>query len=204
MHDGKEFLEYSAFGTVLDNLMHRRLMADCFVACTHPGNRMREYTANPAHTRFVNNELVPELERTLPVGGEPRLRVLGGASLGAVAALAAAVKRPGAYGGLLLESGSFRSFLPGGMPALANVARFVRGVQAKPKRVTGRIFHTFGAFEPLAEPNRAMVSVLQRMAGEVRSEESLDGHNWTNWRDRLLDGLQFLLPPDDAAELGAA
>ena len=34
----------------------------------------------------------------------------------------------------------------------------------------------------------------QRLAGEVRVVEGLDGHNWTNWRDRLLDGLAWLLP----------
>jgi len=200
MHDGKEFLEYSAFGTVLDNLMHRELMAKCFVACTHPNDRMREYTANAAHTRFINNELVPELERTLPVGGEARYRVLCGASLGAVASLAAAVRRPGMYGGLLLESGSFRSILPHGLPALASAARMVRMLQTKPRRVVDRIFQTYGSYEPLAEPNRAMTPVLERMSDELRVVEGLDGHNWTNWRDRLLEGLGWLLPPERFAD----
>jgi len=202
MHDGKEFLEYSALGTVLDNLMHRRLIADCFVACTHPHDRMREYTASAAHTRFVNTELVPELESTLPLGGEPGSRVLGGASLGAVASLATASRRPGMYGGLLLMSGSFRSSLPGGMPALTSVVRLVSSLQARPRWVAPRIFQTYGAFEPLAEPNRAMTPALRRMTDELHVVEGLDGHNWTNWRDRLLEGLSWLLPPGAAVHTG--
>ncbi len=200
MHDGADFLMYSGAGTVLDNLIHRRLIAECFVVFTAPRDRMREYTAGATHSRFINTELVPELERTLPLRADARSRVLAGASLGAVASLAAAVRAPAMYGGLLLESGSFRSNLPGGAagaPAgIAPALRFVRSVRAKPIRVAQRIFQTYGVFEPLADANRAMTPVLRRMADEVCVIEGLDGHSWTNWRDRLLDGLSWLLPPE--------
>ena len=72
--------------------------------------------------------------------------------------------------------------------------RFVNSVRARPKQVTDRVFLTFGAFEPLAVPDRAMVEVLRRMCAELRVVEGLDGHNWINWRDRLLDGLGWLFP----------
>jgi enterochelin esterase-like enzyme len=74
------------------------------------------------------------------------------------------------------------------------VVRFVNRVRARPQRVVDRIFLTYGAFEPLAEPDRAMAEVLERMTGELRVVEAPDGHNWINWRDRLLDGLGWLLP----------
>ena len=94
--------------TVLDNLMHRRLMADCVVAFTHPGDRLREYAASAAHSRFLTTELVPQIEGSLQLRGDPRGRVLMGASFGGVAALSAAVRAPGFYGALLLESPSLR------------------------------------------------------------------------------------------------
>ena len=102
VHDGGDFLNYSSMGIVLDNLMHRRLMADCIVAFTHPGERLGEYAATAAHSRFLTSELVPHLEGSLQLIGNPRGRVLMGASFGGVAALAAAVRAPGFYGGLLL------------------------------------------------------------------------------------------------------
>jgi enterochelin esterase-like enzyme len=210
VHDGADFLAHAAFGTALDNLMHRRLIADCVVVFTHPRNRMREYTAGPAHSRFLNRELVPELERTLPLRGDSCGRVLLGASLGAVASLAAAVRAPGMYGALMLESGTFRAGIAEheeAPPLLTRVLRFVHTLQQRPpQQVTRRIFQTYGTYEPLASANRAMTATLRAMAGEVRVVEGLDGHNWTNWRDRLLDGLGWLLPPgaETNAEAGQA
>jgi enterochelin esterase family protein len=200
VHDGGDFLRYSSMATVLDNLMHRRLMADCVVAFIHPGDRLREYAASAAHSRFLTTELVPQIEGSLQLVGEPRGRVLMGASFGGVAALAAAVRAPGFYGALLLESPSLR-FTEATAPATFGevfepVVRFVNSVRARPKKVTKRIFQTFGAFEPLAVPDRAMVEVLERMCDELRVVEALDGHNWISWRDRLRDGLGWLFPGD--------
>ena len=198
VHDGGDFLHYSSMATVLDNLMHRRLMADCVVAFTHPGDRLREYSATAAHSRFLTTELVPQVEGSLQLRGDPRGRVLMGASFGGVAALSAAVRAPGFYGALLLESPSLRfteATPPGTFgEVFAPVVRFVNSVRARPKKVTDRIFLTYGAFEPLAVPDRAMVDVLERMCAELRVVEALDGHNWINWRDRLLDGLGWLFP----------
>ena len=198
VHDGGDFLHYSSMATVLDNLMHRRLMADCVVAFTHPGDRLREYAASAAHSRFLNTELVPQIEGRLQLRGDPTGRVLMGASFGGVAALSAAVRAPAFYGALLLESPSLR-FSEGAFPGALGqtfepVVRFVNSVRAKPSKVTDRIFLTYGAFEPLAVPDRAMVEVLERTCDELRVVEALDGHNWINWRDRLLDGLGWLFP----------
>jgi len=198
VHDGGDFLNYSSMGTVLDNLMHRRLMADCVVAFTHPGDRLREYAASAAHSRFLTTELVPQIEGRLQLRGDPRSRVLMGASFGGVAALSAAVRAPGFYGGLLLESPSLR-FTEATAPAAFGdvfepVVRFVNSLRAKPKKIADRIFLTYGAFEPLAVPDRAMTEVLGHMTDDLRVVEALDGHNWINWRNRLLDGLGWLFP----------
>jgi enterochelin esterase family protein len=198
VHDGGDFLTHASFGTVLDNLMDRRLMADTVVAFTHPGDRLKEYGASTAHGRFLTAELVPLLEERLPLRAEPAGRVLAGASFGAVAALSAAVQAPGFYGGLLLESASFLYTVVGrehpGGPVFDPVVRFVNSVRANPQPTVEHIFLSYGAFEPSAQRNLAMVDVLRRMADQVRVVESLDGHTWTGWRDRLLDALSWLFP----------
>jgi enterochelin esterase family protein len=110
------------------------------------------------------------------------------------------VRAPGFYGGLLLQSASFLYTLVGrsheGGQLFDPVVRFVNGVRADPQRVTERIFLSYGAFEPSAYRNLAMVETLERMADEVRVSQSLDGHTWTGWRDRMLDGLSWLFPGD--------
>jgi enterochelin esterase-like enzyme len=198
VHDGGDFLNHAGFRTVLDNLMDRRLMADTVVAFTHPGDRLREYGASAAHGRFLTAELVPQLETRLPLRAEPAGRVLAGASFGAIAALSAAVQAPGFYGGLMLQSASFLYTVIGGEhpggPVFDPVVRFVNALRADPRPVVEHIFLSYGAFEPSAQRNLAMVDALRRMADEVRVVESLDGHTWTGWRDRLLDGLTWLFP----------
>ena len=198
VHDGGDFLNHAAFGTVLDNLMDRRLMADTVVAFTHPGDRLKEYGDSAAHSRFLTAELVPLLEERLPLRAEPAGRVLAGASFGGIAALAAAVHAPGFYGGLLLQSASFLYTVVGrehhGGPVFDPVVRFVNALRAQPQPIVEQIFLSYGAFEPSAQRNLAMVDALRRMADEVRVVESLDGHTWTGWRDRLLDALSWLFP----------
>jgi enterochelin esterase-like enzyme len=198
VHDGGDYLKHASFGTVLDNLMDQRTMSGCVVAFTHPGERLREYGASAAHSRFLTAELVPLLEERLPLRAEPAGRVLAGASFGAIAALSAAWRAPGFYGGLLLQSASFLYTVVGrehqGGPAFDPVVRFVNAIRAQPQLTVEQIFLSYGAFEPSAQRNLAMVDVLRRMASEVKVVESLDGHTWTGWRDHLCDGLSWLFP----------
>ena len=108
VHDGGDFLNHSSMGTVLDNLMHRRLIADCVVAFTHPGDRLREYAASLAHSRYLTTELVPQLEGTFQLSGCSGRAGAHGRELRRRRVAGAAVRAPGFYGGLLLESPSLR------------------------------------------------------------------------------------------------
>lgn len=197
VHDGGDYLRFAGIATVLDNLMHRGLMAGAVAALIDPADRLVEYAASPRHARFLTSELVPRLEQRLPLRADPAGRVLMGASMGAIASLSAAARAPGFYGGLLLQSGTFM-FGPAprgaGGRELAPVVRFLNGLRADPREVSERIFLSIGAFEPSAGRNRAMAATLRTMAGTLRVEEGLDGHNWFSWRDRMLGGLGWLLP----------
>lgn len=107
VHDGGDYLEYSAMKTVLDNLIHRLDMAETVVAFTYPGDRLTEYPNSAAHARWIVAELMPELESRLSLVDQPHGRCLMGASFGAVASLSVARRYPETFGALLLQSGSF-------------------------------------------------------------------------------------------------
>jgi enterochelin esterase-like enzyme len=165
VHDGGDYLEYADMKTVLDNLIHRLDMAETVVAFTHPGDRLVEYPNS---------------------------------SFGAVASLSTAVRHPGTFGSLLLQSGSFvfsdlgadrgedRAFDP--------VVRFVNRYRAHPARVADRLFVSCGVYEDLIVQNRSMLPVFTGTGMEVEYVESRDGHKWESWRDRLRDGLSWVLP----------
>jgi len=198
VHDGPDFLQYAAAKTVLDNLIHRLDMAETVVAFLHPKDRLTEYANSAAHSRFLTNELVPQLETELPLMGKRSARCLLGSSFGAVASLSAAVRSPDTYGSLVLMSGSF-VFTDigtdhGGGEAFDPVVKFVNRYRSRPTHVADRLFVTCGVYEPLIAPNRSMVPTLESTGMTVRYVEARDGHNWENWRDRLRDALTWIYP----------
>ncbi len=197
VHDGGDYLRYAGFKTVLDNLIHRLEIPGVVAALMHPPDRMEQYRGSEAHSRFVAEELVPELEATMPLMARPEGRLLMGASLGAVATLSTAVRYPDTFGRLLLQSGSF-AFSDigehGRGPVFDPIADFVNDYRRAPTAVASKVFVSCGMYESLIYENRSLVPLLQKTGMEVRFEEARDGHNWENWRDRLRVGLSWLLP----------
>ena len=198
VHDGGDFLQYASAKVVLDNLIHRLDIAEMVVAFLHPQDRMIDYVNSAAHSRFVNDELLPHLESEFPLSRQPSGRCLLGSSFGAIASLAAANRAPDRYGSLVLMSGSFVftdiATDHGGGPAFDPVVKFVNRFRARPRRVADRVFMSCGVYEPLIVPNRAMVLTLEGAGVAVRFEEARDGHSWENWRDRLRDALSYVYP----------
>ncbi|KPJ78794.1 MAG: esterase [Gemmatimonas sp. SG8_23] len=197
VHDGRDYLRFARLQTVLDNLIHKLDVPGMIVALTQPPDRMEQYRDSAEHARYLAEELVPTLERDLPLIGTPASRGLMGASLGAVASLSTAIRYPGMFGRLLLQSGSF-AFSDIGThdrsPIFDPIAEMVNRYRAKPTAVSERVFVSCGTYESLIYENRSLVPMLRRTGMSVRFVEARDGHNWENWRDRLREGLAFLFP----------
>jgi len=197
VHDGGDYLRYADLKTVLDNLIHRLEIPGLVAALLHPSDRMEQYRVSDAHGDYLAEELVPQLESTLPLVGKPRGRCLMGASLGALASLGAAVRHPGFFGRLLLQSGTFAFSDIGGHdrgPLFDPVVAFMNRYRREPEAVSDRVFVSCGMYESLIYENRSLIPVLRRTGMDVRFEEARDGHNWENWRDRLRAGLSWLFP----------
>ena len=198
VHDGSDFLQYAAAKVVLDNLIHSLDVAETVVAFVDPGDRLVEYPDSPAHARFITTELLPRLERELPLVSRRAGRCLLGASFGAIASLSTANRSRDTYGSLVLLSGSF-VFTDigsdhGGGPAFDPVVEFVNRYRARPRRLADRLFVSCGVYEPLIVPNRSMVRTFELAGMDVRYTEARDGHSWENWRDRLRDALSYVYP----------
>jgi enterochelin esterase family protein len=198
VHDGHDYLRYASLGAVLDNLIARLEIPDMVVALTSSHDRLVEYASDDRHARFLTDDLVPHLERLYPLDGQPQTRCLMGASFGAVAALSTAWRRPGFYGRLLLQSGSFTFTDIGDRnhrgPLFDPIVAFINQFRAHPMAVAERVFVSCGMYESLIYENRSLVPMLQSTGMDVRYVEARDGHNWENWRDRLREGLSWLFP----------
>jgi enterochelin esterase family protein len=200
VHDGPDYLRYSGLATVLDNLIHRLEVPGLVAALLHPEKRLEEYADHEPHARFVAEELLPLIEDLYPVERRPASRCLMGASLGAVASFATAVRYPETFGRLLLQSGSFAFSDLGDVgvrdrgPTFEPIVGFVNRFRHEPRRVAERVFMSCGTYESLIYENRSFVPLLQSTGMDVRWVEARDGHNWENWRDRLREGLSWLFP----------
>lgn len=198
VHDGTDYLNFSSMKTVLDNLIHRMDVAELVAVFIKPGNRLVEYANNAAHARYVTAELVPFLEEKMALAANPAGRCLMGSSFGGVASLTTAVRNPGMYGSLLLQSASMVftdiGMDHGGGAVFDPVVRFMNRYRANPTQPVDRLFASCGVYEPLIVPNRAMMPTFTDTGMEVKYVESRDGHNWESWRDRLRDGLSWLFP----------
>ena len=196
VHDGIDYLQYASLVNVLDNLIHRLEIPPLIAALTQSPDRLNEYGANPAHGRFLVEDLVPDLESRYHLADVDD-RVLLGASFGAVASLHTAWNHPGAFSKLLLQSGSF-AFTDVGPhdlgPVFDPVVDFMNRFRADPGRPAEKIFLSAGIYESLIYFNRSLLPVLQGTGASVRMVEAPDGHNWENWRDHLREGLTWLLP----------
>ena len=197
VHDGSDYLEYSAMQVVLDNLIHRLELAEIIVAFIDPGDRLVEYADHEPHARYIADELVPWLESEFPLVDTAAGRGLMGASFGAAASFAVARRHPGMFGRMLLQSGSFAFSDIGESergPLFAPIEAMVNAFRDDPEPFSERVFVSCGTYESLIYENRSLVPVLQSTGMEVRYVEARDGHNWENWRDRLRDGLSWLFP----------
>jgi len=198
VHDGHDYMRYASLTTILDNLIDRLEIADAIVVLTSSPDRLKEYADDERHAKFLTEELVPYVQRLLPISDAPQNRCLMGASFGAVASLSTAYRYPGVYGRLLLQSGSFAFTDIGDRnprgPRFDPIVAMINRYRAEPTVVSEKVFVSVGMYESLIYENRSLVPVLMSTGMDVRYVEARDGHNWENWRDRLRDGLSWLLP----------
>jgi enterochelin esterase-like enzyme len=196
VHDGGDYLKYSGMKTVFDNLLERLEVPDMIVALIDSPDRLVEYGNDERHARYVTEELVPHLASRFPLIDQPRARGLMGASFGGVASFSTAIRYPGFWGRLLLQSGSF-AFTDIGRrnhrgPVFDRVVEFMNAYRNAPTAVSERVFVSCGVYESLIYENRSLVPLLESTGMEVRFAEARDGHNWENWRDRSREGLSWL------------
>lgn len=190
VHDGGDYLTYGSMALVLDNLISWKVIPPILVAFSWPGDRLREYAANSDHADFVVKEAMSQIASAYPLSDK---KLVMGASLGAVAALHAAWQHPATFNGLLLQSGTFAQ-TPGWGAAqalLAPIADLLHRLE--PSRLPTRIYLSCGTYERMIGENRFMAHRLERAGLGVKYTEIRDGHTWEAWRDRLSEGLVWLL-----------
>jgi enterochelin esterase family protein len=164
-----------------------------------PGARSRELGCNPAFSEFLTGELLPWSLKEYTVSSDPRRTIIGGSSLGGLAATCAAMQYPNIFGNVLSQSGSFWWTPP--------VAGKAADPYREPNHLAGRFLRSnplpirfymdagtaeldfTGLGKSILLPNRHLRDVLLAKGYEVHYQEFAGFHTYLNWRGTLADGL---------------
>jgi enterochelin esterase-like enzyme len=189
-HDGSEYERLAGLTRLVAHAIEQGRMPPCRVALLDPTERDEDYSASARHART--------LAATLPQLAPATAHAGIGASLGALALLHARWLHPGAFGALMLQSGSFFRLRwdrqESGFPRFCRISRFVGQVlNAGPAATPIPIAITCGAPEENLANNRAVATALRRQGHGVTLHVNRDAHNYVGWRDALDPHLVDLL-----------
>jgi len=197
VHDGPEYARYAGLLAFLRQATMSGGLPRMRAALLAPVDRNEHYSASPAWSRALVSEVLPALQALAPTPPGRRHLVGMGASLGALATLAAARTAPASFGGLFLQSGSF--FRPAtdrherGHPHFRRICRFVDALAAGGTADPVAVVMTCGTVEENLPGNRVVRDALAAQGYRVGLAEHRDAHNWIAWRDTLDPWLVGLL-----------
>src|SRR5215207_5541277 len=189
-HDGGEYERLSGLTRLIGHAIATNRIPPCRVALLDPQDRDESYSASAHYARRLAT-LLPQLAPATATAGI-------GASLGALALLHTRWLHPGAFGALMLQSGSFFRLRwdrqESGFPRFRRISRFVGQVlNAGPAATPIPIAITCGAPEENLANNRAVATALRRQGHAVTLNVNRDAHNYVGWRDALDPHLVDLL-----------
>jgi enterochelin esterase-like enzyme len=196
---------------VFDNLIHKKEMPITVGIFINPGtfpaavagqqgrsNRSFEYdTLSDQYAKFLEQEILPEVSKTLKLRTDPAGRAICGISSGGICAFTVAWERPNQYSKVLSQVGSFTNIRGGDA-----YAGLIRKTERKPIKVflqdgINDLDNLHGHW-PLA--NLQMAASLKYMGYDYKLVFGDGGHNGKHGGVILPDSLRWLWA-DEAAKL---
>ncbi len=186
--DGNNYESVGKVQNVVENLVEAHKMHAVVIALIEPKDRMAEYWKDSAaYEKFFVEQALPAVRAMTSASQKPEDVFVGGSSLGGTIALRLAEHFPWLIaGGVHSQSGAFQVDEPG----LTTKEAF--GKLAK----TTRLFLDYGTFEyELTIANDNAKKTLKSIHKPFGTRVTHEGHNWPAWRNRMVAGLMYLLPP---------
>jgi enterochelin esterase-like enzyme len=202
LFDGWQCVELGSIATVFDNLIAGGGVPP-FVAVMPESaeHRVEELYFSDAYCSFITEELVGWARTEFGVGMHADRNVVGGASLGGLAALYVGLRRPDVFGNVISQIGAVGTPRDGERDWLA---RQYEEHAARPLRIyqeAGLLDNdTFPGVPPLfpdkppmLDANRRLRDALLRRGYDLTYREVAGGHDWVGIPETIGDALAELL-----------
>jgi enterochelin esterase-like enzyme len=189
LFDGWQYTHDIPTPTILDNMIADGRLPPAVAVFVDQKERVKELYLDATFSDFVARELVPWVRGRYNVTRSPREAVVGGLSLGGVAAAYTAMRHPEVFGGVLSQSGAFQ-YRPEDPERL--IRQFTKG-----GRLPIRFYLEAGLLEvnetpSLLHTNRHLRDVLEAKGYVVTYSEFNGRHDTVCWRGSLSKGLAAL------------
>ncbi len=195
---------------VFDNLIHKKEMPVTVAVFINPGvkppppgqptkrpdgkpagsNRSAEYDSlGDAYAKFLLEEILPEVGKTVNVTKDPNGRAIAGSSSGGICAFTVAWERPDQFRKVFSTIGSFTNIRGGN-----KYPEMVRAAAKKPIRVfqqdgSNDIVNQFGSWP---EANKAMAAALEEKGYDHKFVVGEGTHNPKHGASLLPDAMRWL------------
>ena len=181
--------------TILDNLLAaKRIPPVCAILIDQPDLRDRREMIRKPFLGFLTEELLPWVRENYHVTTNPAKCIVGGSSLGGLAAGMAGLQHAGIFGKVLMQSGAFTynpeegKYIPEGEGQEWLVNKY-----ACSSKLPLEFYLDVGQFEDLLTSSRNMRDNLLAKGNVVHYQEFYGGHNILCWRNTIADGLLALI-----------
>lgn len=197
LFDSWMYMEAIPVSTIMDNLLYAGSI-DPYIVVMHSHldyvTRNRELSYSRPFTDFLAQEFVPWLHQHYHVAWEPEHNIVGGVSLGGVAAAFVGFMCPELFGNVLAQSGSF-----GATMATMNGEWIIEQFACSPK-LPLRFSLEVGSLERTVNfdhvtANLRLRDILRARGYEVSFTEFHGGHDAICWRESFAERLLCLQKP---------
>ena len=216
--DGKAFLEFTQMPIILDNLQAENKIPPIVAIFIHNYSgvsRGKDLLCYPQFADFVVKELVPWAQENYNVSSNPEHAVLVGSSSGGLAASFIGFKHPEAFRNVLSQSGWYEwypgyewfqrsvrlfgeNFVKWWSTDDINQPEWLTHQFARSERLPLKFYLNVGNLETRAiHPIRNFQKILQEKRYTYFYEEYPGGHEYIAWRERLPEGLMYLIGMKD-------
>lgn len=194
LNDGFEYINILNAQNVLDNLIYKKEIPPViavFVDATK--DRGENLKCSDKFSKFLAEEVVEFVKTKCNISTNPKDNVIGGYSLGGLAASYMGLKYSNIFGNILSQSGSYW-YERESNPESKKV--WLGKMFEESKKLNLKFYINVGKIEPkvsMIDTNMEFRNILKNLGYEVKFEEFGSGHDYLCWGETLAEGLIYLL-----------